>query len=523
MRDELSGHPDDQFVKKLIDGLTYGCHTGIQQIPTQSLECKNLLSCKGNEQFILEYLHKEVQKGYLLGPFESAPFHTYRTNPIGVVQKKYSDKKRIIMDLSAPHDLEDVSSLNSLIDKAEYSLSYVKVDDAAAIIKQYGRYSWLNKFDLADAFKVIPVKPELWPFQGLKYNGKYYFYKRLVFGSRSSPAIFTLLSEAIAWIVINKYKIPSFLFLLDDYIAIIKPEEDSDRVMALITHIFGKLSIPLNPSKTVGPTFCLEYLGLILDSDRMEIRLPLDKLERLREMLDSLLLKKKCTKQQLLCLLGHLNFACRAIGPGRTFISRIIEATKGVKKLYYQVNLSQECKADMAMWKTLCDSWNGISLFIEDTFTSAEQMDLFTDASGTIGYGGYYRGSWFFGSWNELEPALDASALSIAFKELYAIIVAAIIWGKHWQRKRIVFFCDNQAVVDIISKGRSHCTNIMKLMRRLVIVAAHCSFNYSARHIPSKSNSIADALSRFNFDLFQKLAPDAAPNPCPLPLQVILN
>ena len=57
--------------------------------------------------------------------------------------------------------------------------------------------------------------------------------------------------------------------------------------------------------------------------------------------------------------------------------------------------------------------------------------------------------------------------LSIAFLELYPIVISAILWGKNWKCKNILFWCDNEATVGIVKKGRSKCLVIMKLMRRL--------------------------------------------------------
>ena len=56
------------------------------------------------------------------------------------------------------------------------------------------------------------------------------------------------------------------------------------------------------------------------------------------------------------------------------------------------------------------------------------------------------------------------------FLELYPIVVASILQGKQWSDKRIVFNCDYQATVHIITKGRCKEPVIMKLMRRLTIV-----------------------------------------------------
>jgi hypothetical protein len=44
----------------------------------------------------------------------------YRVSPIGIVEGKYSEKKKLIVDLSSPHDGEEHSSINNLIDKEQW-------------------------------------------------------------------------------------------------------------------------------------------------------------------------------------------------------------------------------------------------------------------------------------------------------------------------------------------------------------------------------------------------------------------
>ena len=96
---------------------------------------------------------------------------------------------------------------------------------------------------------------------------------------------------------------------MDDFLTIDPPDFMADRTMALVLMLFKTLNIPIASHKTEGPTTCLEYLGIILDSNKLEARLPLNKVERINEILLSFLDKKSCTKRELLSLLGHLNFA----------------------------------------------------------------------------------------------------------------------------------------------------------------------------------------------------------------------
>ena len=93
-----------------------------------------------------------------MDPFTQPPFDNYRVSPIGVAEGKYSKKKRLILDLLAPHNDTDLS-IHDLIDKAQCSMSYVTIDDAVKIIMSLQKGSCLCKFDISDAFKCIPTKP----------------------------------------------------------------------------------------------------------------------------------------------------------------------------------------------------------------------------------------------------------------------------------------------------------------------------------------------------------------------------
>ena len=111
----------------------------------------------------------------------------------------------------------------------------------------------------------------------------------------------------------------------------------------------------------------------------------------------------------------------------------------------------------------------------------------------------------------------------MAFRELYPIVAAALIWGKYWTSKRILFLSDNIATTFIVQRGRSKSIPIMKLMQTLTWTAAVNNFHFSACHLPGKFNQTADSLSRFMFQKFRECAPNAdlCPQTCPTPEQII--
>ena len=285
--------------------------------------------------------------------------------------------------------------------------------------------------------------------------------------------------------------------------------------MAVLLMLFKTLNIPVAPHKTVGPSTCLEYLGIILDSTALEARLPVNKVQRINIILLSFLDKKTCTKRELLSLLGHLNFASRVIRPGRSFVSHLIFLSTRAKELHHYIKLDSEVRSEIRMWQTFLQEWNGVSFFLDDNITAAADMHLFTDATDKA-FGGIFQNKWFQGMFPEDLLVLDNSP-SMALLELYPIVIACFLWGEQWNKKRILFHCDNMATVQILNKGRSKTSIINKLMKMLTWLAAKYNFTVHAEHVPGKLNGIADAISRFQMKKFRRLAPDTDlhPTPCP--------
>ena len=171
------------------------------------------------------------------------------------------------------------------------------------------------------------------------------------------------------------------------------------------------------------------------------------------------------------------------------------------------------------MWLYFLNGWNGISMFHNVSSTTTEDLHLYTDASRSIGFGGFFQGQWFSSAWPDTFKALliKDNEISIAFCELYPIVVAAVLWGHTWAKKRIIFMCDNTATVAILQKGRSKSSHIMPLVRQLTMCAASHNFTFRGKHVPGNINTIADALSRLQIPKFRTLAPTASPTPCVVP------
>ena len=152
----------------------------------------------------------------------------------------------------------------------EYSLQYVRIDDAIRILLNLGPDCFMAKTDVKSAFCNIPVHPDVWELLGMKWRGLYFFDLVLPFDLRSAPYIFNMLSDALEWILINKLGVPNVLHILDDFfIAEAAPCSSCLISLSELLCMFTELDVPIAPGKTFASTQTLEFLGITLDSIQM--------------------------------------------------------------------------------------------------------------------------------------------------------------------------------------------------------------------------------------------------------------
>ena len=100
-----------------------------------------------------------------------------------------------------------------------------------------------------------------------------------------SCSIFEVFSSSLEWISINPLGASSVLHILDDFLFIAPSKAQCQRDLANFVPLCAYLGVPLPPEKTVGPDTMLQFAGIILDSERMEARLPEEKLVKCRRLL----------------------------------------------------------------------------------------------------------------------------------------------------------------------------------------------------------------------------------------------
>ena len=147
--------------------------------------------------------------------------------------------------------------------------------------------------------------------------------------------------------------------------------------------VLEHLGVPVAAHKMEGPASLITFLGILVDTEAFELRLPAEKIGRLQALLDSWVAKKACTGKELESLLGHLSHAASVIRPGRTFLRQLFDLLHWVRLPRHFVRLTAGAKADLAWWWCFMQNWGGTSFFPLPTPAS----HMYSDASGTYGCG----------------------------------------------------------------------------------------------------------------------------------------
>ena len=549
---------DPEESQFLLGGFTSGFSIGYEGPVNRQDTSANIPFRIGNKRILWDKLMTEIEASCFAGPYNEPPFEYFVQSPIGLVPKA-NGKTQLIFHLSYNFGQgEGARSINACTPKEKCSVKYHNLDyavelclrmlapeeeaDANQLIQEDESRIWLAKSDLRSAFRMLPIKKDHRKFLLLKAEhpetGQVYFFvdKCLPFGASISCSHFQCFSDALHHIVEFvaqvRNKISNYL---DDYLFLERAKWLCNRLVTTFLEICEQINFPVAEDKTEWASPMVIFLGMLLDGLRQVIAVPENKRSKALTAVSEMVQKSKTTVKDVQSLAGLLNFLTRTIVPGRVFTQRMYSKyatimTPDGKKLdschlkpHQHIKVDAEFRADCQVWKIfLQDPYQFARPFVDfkkSTF-SAQDLNFQTDASknALLGFGCRFGKEWAFGQW---EPGfIRKHDPSIAYLELFALCVGVFIWSEHMINKRIIVYCDNQAVVNMINSTASSCPRCMQLLRLLILKTLKGNFRIFAIYISTHDNEVTDSLSRLDSERFRKIAVDMAEFPEDLPSEL---
>jgi ribonuclease HI len=355
------------------------------------------------------------------------------------------------------------------------------------------------------------VHPDDWWLLGFGWRGTWWCDQFLPFGCRTSPAIFDLFASALEWILQTQRGWEHILHYLDDFLAIFPRSAASDapnRYKGDFSQICSDLGFRVKEEKN-EEGHCIRFLGIEIDTEAMEARLPPDKHEKATALVNSTLAQHSVTHRSLETTVGFLSFASKVVPASRPFLRRLYDALTATSRTHH-IRVSSEIKKDLSWWQTFLPQWNGIRLLHHPR----QILRLWTDPSGQKGIGGYFlRPGETLSSIHTPAQLFSTTvpqrhkAKHINFKEMYAVLHALRTWTTESRAGRIKLHCDNEAVVAALAKG-SIKGQAMNPLRQIAMHIALHDIELHCIWIPTKENALADALSRWDTEKIANLCPN---------------
>src|SRR5271169_56840 len=478
----LYDYPCHDFPELLANIIDFGAKIGYTG-PNGAIRTPNHSSARTEPTVIEKDINSDLELSRLI-QIPSLPQHHF-CSPLGLTPKTNNGCHtgwRRIFDLSCPAG----KSVNDGIEPTFGELKYETFDAALQEIAKLGKGTVMMKRDIKSAFRHIPISTEDHHLLIFEWKEKFYVDLFLPFGLRTAPFIFNLFAEALHWILQRKY---SWILhhYLDDFIIFFPAGTSIDKAHLKFKSTCTQLGFMLAKEKDIQGTV-VDYLGLILDSDKMEARLPPNKKDRVISEVTYLLAKKSpVTWANLQSVLGFLTFCTRVFPLGRPFLRHLFNM---LSRTHKPQRLTLAARRDLIWWKTLLPLWSGISAIAP----KRQEITIATDASGRKGIGGIW-----------LKPMKMFSTRMprrhrtkhINYKEMFAILYAFAEWCDDWKGQSVNIHCDNDAVVKGVNKSTIRGAAIHPL-QSLLLLAATRDIVVRATWIPTKENAIADALSRFD-------------------------
>ena len=248
------------------------------------------------------------------------------------------------------------------------------------------------------------------------------------------------------------------------------------------------------------------YLGL---------RLPEDKLEKLKSSVNKVKDQNSISKHELASLGGLLSHCSHVVDGGRTHSRRFYNLYKIVlNNNIKRVKLGLAAREDLKWWANFTEPLNGKKKIIYREY----ELPIVSDFSFK-GFAIYKGEEWLAGSWDDSlkldndhcnhiisSPSWDHYSKTNIY-ELWPIISGLQVWYPELKGKSVSIFTDNTQVYHMVRKGTSSNKTCMQWLREIFWICKIYQIRLVPYYINTKNNLVADTLSRILYIKVEVEAP----------------
>lgn len=244
--------------------------------------------------FVDELIQRELSEGkYIFADNRPKCVHS-----LGAVPKA-GGGFRPITDCRQPLGISE----NNFMDNTAQEFKYHSVDQVQEMVFP-NCYSCT--IDIESAYRTVSINPLHRQVQGIRHMMRWVcdskevllLDTRLCFRIKSAPFIFNQISVfVVQCMMMRGFKM--IMNYLDDFLCIGSNFDECQYIQKVFIHLLHYLGFMVAWHKCSTPQMVAHYLGIDFDSEKMQLHIPPDKLEKLRSEIKYFEGKSRATRKQL--------------------------------------------------------------------------------------------------------------------------------------------------------------------------------------------------------------------------------
>ena len=467
------------------------------KIPIEDHENIENIKVKKNQvkSHEIDALDHEIEKLIGLGVIEKSEHEDHEVISPVFLREKSDGTYRMILNLKEFNE------------SVEYK--HFKMENLWSAILLMKKDCYMASVDLKHAYYSVPIHTSYRKYLKLKHRGQLYQFTCFPNGLCFCPRWFTKLLKPV-YAHLRSQGHMSASFIDDSYLQADTAEECRTNVETTVA-LFENLGFVVHDKKSVlEPTKELKYLGFILNSESMTVRLTPEKIQKGKAACSALIKKRRFTIRELSQIIGLIvSFFPGVLWGPLNYRNLEMMKTAALRQSKGEfealTTLNSDAERELCWWVDNLDkSYSPID-------NSKPEVEICTDAATSGGWGAVCKSQKTGGRWTETEKGKD-----INYLEMLAIFFALKCFSQEIIGKHVKILCDNTtAVAYIKNMGGTRVKEYNDLAYKIWIWCKERSIWITIAHISGVLNSEADEQSRkfndniewsLNSDIFNRIA-----------------
>ena len=493
----------DPEKESILDNIKNGYPLGITKTP-HNLSTK-ISNYAKNEKHIVKIL-KQFIKETKNGDIEPINYHPNYIINVFCVPKKDADTGKMTKLRVVRHgsfSTKSKKSINDFIDP-EYTQM-----DRLPNLKDYVNLLIDKNFcsvrDLKDAFRQIKIRKEEANYMGYSIFGLKFRDRKQPYGIASAAANcqkFSLTIIKILESLLPKSLSNSSLVHIDDFILATKTLAEAKKMKDLFDKICKDLNVKISVEKNEDCVQKTVVYGFLWDLKNKTVGIPDDKYYDMINAIDMIIKHKRISGRALESMCGKIMHWSQLRQPAKSlcwnmlgFIHKEIRDNPRHKLKWF--DLPDCILKDLIYWKRYAALIKTVpmeSIIRKPKYTVYASSDACDTGSGFVigNKWGFYKFKKRHLKWH------------INQKEAHAVLMLIYNQRKFLSGKKLTLYIDNTTLYFAMCKHWSAAQNLMPFIYEISLLQILYCIDIWVEWIPSKTNVLADALSRYDFNHFRK-------------------